>query len=227
MRLQLVAMLFAMLVPLTAQASDFGEFKGTVQAEWLPDGRKMRLVTDFSYLDPSGVEWRAPKGAIVDGASIPRVFWLYIGGPFEGQYRNASVVHDVACEQKSQRWKAVHRMFYDASRLGGVGYVHALVMYGAIYHFGPRWPDPLDARLLIPDQPIVSVGSVQTLSASRSEMDARRLSTHEDFLRMRAYIFEVGEELTLEDVEQLTSEFLKKFIREAPPPVKISPEVQS
>src|SRR5712692_9140850 len=33
-------------------------------------------------------------------ASIPRAFWSVIGGPLEGQYRNASVFHDVACDQK-------------------------------------------------------------------------------------------------------------------------------
>jgi Protein of unknown function (DUF1353) len=42
-----------------------------------------------------------PAGAIVGGASIPQVFWSIIGGPFEDKYREASVIHDYYCEQKS------------------------------------------------------------------------------------------------------------------------------
>lgn len=227
MHLHRVSILFAALVALTSQASDFGRFEGTVQTEWLPDGRKMRLIADFSYFDPSDVKWQAPKGAIVDGASIPKVFWQFIGGPFEGKYRFASVVHDVACEEKSRRWKAVHRMFYNASRLGGVGLVHALVMYGGVYHFGPRWPwpDPPAIELLIPHQLIIPVAFVQTLSASKQETEARRLTTNEDFLRMRAYIIQLRGDLTLEQVEEFSSEFLKKVVPKVPPPVKLSPDV--
>ena len=42
--------------------------------------------------------WTAPKGAKVDGASIPQLFWTPIGGPFEGKYRYASVIHDTECD---------------------------------------------------------------------------------------------------------------------------------
>ena len=50
---------------------DYGKYEGTVQTEWLDDGRKMRLLSDFSYVDPKQVRWKAPKDAVVDGASIP------------------------------------------------------------------------------------------------------------------------------------------------------------
>jgi hypothetical protein len=50
----------------------FGRFKGSVQTEWLSDGRHMKLLTDFAYIDPDEREWLAPKGAQIDGASIPR-----------------------------------------------------------------------------------------------------------------------------------------------------------
>ena len=36
-------------------------------------------------------------------------------------------------------FKPQHRMFYNASRCGGVGEVRAKVMYAAVFHFGPRW----------------------------------------------------------------------------------------
>jgi hypothetical protein len=64
-----------------------GYFEGRVIAEWLPDGRQMKLVEDFAYIDNASVRWDAPKGSVIDGASIPRVLWTVIGGPFEGKYR--------------------------------------------------------------------------------------------------------------------------------------------
>lgn len=76
---------------------------------------------------------------MVDGASIPRAFWTVIGGPLEGLYRNASVFHDVACDEKSEPWKLVHRMFYNGMRCSDVPILKAKIMYYAVYHFGPRW----------------------------------------------------------------------------------------
>jgi hypothetical protein len=64
----------------------------------------MRLLETFRYIDANGVAWMAPKDAVVDAASIPQEFWTFIGGPFEGKYRNASVCHDVACNERKHRW---------------------------------------------------------------------------------------------------------------------------
>jgi hypothetical protein len=117
-----------------------GRYEGTVQAEWLVDGRKMRLLADFGYWDPNEVKWTALTGSVVDGASIPQFAWSLIGGPFEGKYRDASVIHDVACDEKSRPWDAVHLVFYEAMLTSGVKTVLAKIMYAAVYHFGPRWP---------------------------------------------------------------------------------------
>ena len=117
-----------------------GQFIGSVETKWLNDGRKMQLLKPFIYIDPYHVEWLAPEGAIVDGASIPQVAWSVIGGPYEGKYRNASVIHDVACDEKTRDWKAVHEAFYNAMLASKVNLATAKIMYTAVYHFGPRWP---------------------------------------------------------------------------------------
>ncbi|MEI7782021.1 MAG: DUF1353 domain-containing protein [Planctomycetota bacterium] len=117
----------------------WGSFEGRVSAEWHDDGRAMTLIAPFAYFDPAAVRWLAPSGSVVNGASIPRAFWSVIGGPFEGRFRNASVVHDVACEERSRPWRQVHRMFYEACRCGRTNVVQAKIMYYAVYHFGPRW----------------------------------------------------------------------------------------
>jgi hypothetical protein len=99
----------------------------------------MKLLGTFRYIDPNGITWTAPKDAVVDGASIPQELWTFIGGPFEGRYRNASVCHDVACEERTHKWQDVHHMFYNAMRCSGVGDAEAKTMFGAVWNFGPKW----------------------------------------------------------------------------------------
>ncbi len=117
---------------------DWGHFHGELRLE-LVGIRDARLIVDFGYVDPHGKNWLAPQGSLVNGASIPQAFWSLIGGPWEGAYRQASVVHDVACVTMQESWQDTHRMFYDACRCGGVDERTAKLMYWAVYHFGPRW----------------------------------------------------------------------------------------
>lgn len=128
-----------MVEPAAAPTGEWGRFVGAVVARWAPNGRDMTLVEPFAYVDPRDTRWEAPAGAVVNGASIPQAFWSLIGGPFEGRFRNASVVHDVACEARDREWRTVHRMFYEACRCGGVAVAKAKAMYYAVWHFGPRW----------------------------------------------------------------------------------------
>lgn len=122
-----------------SDAISYGQFEGEVIAAWNEDGRNMTLREDFAYIDSQNRRWLAPAGSQVNGASIPAAFWTFIGGPFEGKYRNASVIHDVGCIEMSQSWQDVHRMFYEACRCGGVDEANAKTLYYAVYHFGPRW----------------------------------------------------------------------------------------
>jgi len=110
-----------------------------IKTEWLSDGRSMRLLESVVYCDSEGRLWTAPKGSVVDGASIPRFFWRFIGSPFVGKYRKASVIHDVYCVTKERPHKDTHRMFYEAMLASGVGRFKAWVMYSAVKCCGPRW----------------------------------------------------------------------------------------
>lgn len=132
-----------LLVPLQGLGQqNFGSFSGTVKVEWLEEpgaDRRMRLIDNFSYKDPSGYIWGVPTGAVINGASIPRALWTIAGDPYTGDYRNASVVHDYHTAVRIRSWQDVHRMFYWAMLAGGVGTVRAKLMYAAVYKFGPRW----------------------------------------------------------------------------------------
>ncbi|MET0181847.1 MAG: DUF1353 domain-containing protein [Caulobacterales bacterium] len=121
---------------------EFGAFPGALHVQLLDDGQRIQLITPFVYNDRFGAQWRVPAGTICDGASIPRAFWSLIGGPLDGRYRNASVIHDYYCATKDRGWRRVHRVFYEGMRCAGVGEITAKIMYFAVYAFGPRWADP-------------------------------------------------------------------------------------
>jgi Protein of unknown function (DUF1353) len=121
----------------------WGYYSGAPITRWNPDGRTMTLLSELRYIDPKGVAWVAPKGSVVDGASIPRYLWSLMGGPFEGKYRNASVLHDVAYEERNRPWQDCDRMFYDAMRCSGVSVTEAKTMYYVLYKFGHHWKFPV------------------------------------------------------------------------------------
>jgi len=116
-----------------------GMFNGPVKTEWLPNGRDMVVTTQLTYIDNSGKAWNAWAGSTVNGASIPKPLWTFIGSPFCGKYRRASVIHDVYCGTHSEPWQSAHRVFYEMMDTDGVGMMQRWLMFRAVWFFGPRW----------------------------------------------------------------------------------------
>jgi hypothetical protein len=106
----------------------------------LNDGtRRVKLLENLIFTDSKGKKWIANKGHVVDGATIPKFFQSFIGTPYGGQYVLASVIHDVAYDEKKESWQEVHRVFYDAMLASGVEARKASIMYMAVYEGAPRW----------------------------------------------------------------------------------------
>ena len=175
--------------PPVAPPGGWGKYSGPIRTEW-EQGRKMRLLEDVKYTGPDGTVWLAPKGCSIDGASIPKAFWCIVGGPYEDSYRDASVIHDVACDQRTARWQDVHRMFYTGMRCSGVAENRAKLMYAAVVRFGPRWPKP-------------NAGPGGRAPAAFLSTAARRSPTEADLRRMEAWIR--ANNPSLEQIEQTTA----------------------
>jgi hypothetical protein len=178
------------------QFHKWGYYSGYPETRWDPDGRTMTLLNELRYTDPAGAVWVAPAGSIVDGASIPRSLWTFMGGPFEGKYRNASVLHDVAYEQKKWPPQDCDRMFYSAMRCSGVSAVEAKTMYYSLLRFGHHWRFPIKrAKLpkpsdLAPTQEPMQAEEVpRAMPANAADIDAAR-----DWIR--------GNDPSLEQIEQ-------------------------
>lgn len=110
-----------------------GNFSGEPKTIWLTESgvpdRRMRVLEDFSFSDPTEKVWPAPAGYDgLNGASIPRALWSLVGSPYTGDYRRAAIVHDYACDVGINR-KDADRMFYHACRAGGCGVVQATLLY--------------------------------------------------------------------------------------------------
>ncbi|CAJ0810702.1 MULTISPECIES: DUF1353 domain-containing protein [Ralstonia] len=134
-----VGALSAAFISPSIAADEFGHFEGELLVKFMDNGRDVRLLQPYSYIDPAQRRWTAPKGFVSDGASIPKWAWSFVGGPLDDKYRNAAVIHDVGCVERKQKWEIVHLTFYNAMRAAGVSESLAKVMYAAVYHFGPRW----------------------------------------------------------------------------------------
>lgn len=126
---------------------DHGTFSGEPLAVWLTEegteDRMMKIAQEFSFIDPAGKSWLAPKGSRIDGASLPRALWTIVGSPYTGDYRRASVVHDVACKEAgsdNEKRRAADRMFFHACRAGGCSIRQSMVLYLGV-RVGAAAPD--------------------------------------------------------------------------------------
>jgi hypothetical protein len=145
---------------------------------------KLLLSPDapFDFIDEACVHWSVPKNAAVDGASIPRFLWTMIGGPWDGAYRKASVIHDWYCFRRSKPWQTVHRMFFEAMLASGVGQKKAKLMYLAVYYRGPRWDGMTirnskilsDAAKAVNDQVLLSAASAAKLILEKQYTQATK-----------------------------------------------------
>jgi len=99
----------------------------------------IQLLKPFGYTDSRGVEWDVPEGYISDGASIPEWLWTALGGPYSGRYRDAAVIHDFYCREKTRKWQDVHMVFLEAALNRGTAVSLANTMYSGILFGGPRW----------------------------------------------------------------------------------------
>lgn len=177
-----------------------GEFVGDIVTKWEADGRSMTVLKSFKYIDADKKVWRVPSGVLVDGASIPQALWSLIGGPFEGRYRNASVVHDYFCDSRKRKWQDVHKVFYEAMLVSGVEKPRAYIMYKAVEKFGPRWPEPQVRRECLKPDGSFDVAKCTENDATPSGEASFPAVTPTAFQEL---IDEVAPVATAEDVEKL------------------------
>jgi len=149
MRLLELLMVGLLIASTGAFAQDFPNpppcdscFVGTLRLLANPqDVNTKILAQDLYFVDSNKVVWKAGKGDVTDGASIPPLFQPIIGGPWEADYLPAAVMHDHYCDDQHRvrAWRATDRMFYEAMIVNHTDVIKAKTMYYAVYAFGPHW----------------------------------------------------------------------------------------
>lgn len=83
--------------------------------------------------------WIAPKGSVIDGASIPRIMWSLVGSPFSGSYKRSAAIHDVECVQRDHPSELIHHLFKEMLDADGVTGWRKSAMATAVILGGPSW----------------------------------------------------------------------------------------
>jgi hypothetical protein len=177
-----------------------GEFSGEPKTVWLTEeteDRRMKLIDPFWFRDPDGKLWSADAEKTVDGASIPRALWTLVGSPYTGDYRRASIVHDVACVEAghdAETRRAADRMFFHACRAGGCPTWQAIVLYIGV-RIGAALPD---------------VPAWQESSRDASEPRLRRsdadLRLERDFEAIARHVLDAGQSDEPAEIERRTDD---------------------
>ena len=100
------------------------------------DGVTWELKSAFEYHRDNGEITRVPIGFLTDGATIPRIFWSWIGSP-TGEYTPAAVVHDFCCKEYGSPYHKTDFIFRECMFVLGVPYLKRTIMYLAVraFHF--------------------------------------------------------------------------------------------
>lgn len=102
-----------------------------------PYFNKTRVLWNINYL---GREYCfvIPKGYRWNGANIPRFVWWLIGSMGESDFLDASMVHDILCENHDyvENDRQLSSMiFREILKAAGVGNIRANTMYLAVDNF--------------------------------------------------------------------------------------------
>ena len=152
---------------------DHGQFSGDPVTLWDTQGdapdRNMQLVVDFWFqLGPT--RWGAPQNSTINGASIPQPLWSLVGSPYTGDYRRASIVHDVACDRAGtdhELRREADRMFFHACIAGGCTTREAILLYIGV-RIGAWWNEHRELAA----EPTVKLHESEEAAELRSDYQA-------------------------------------------------------
>lgn len=117
-------------------------FEDALDVRALDDGRNWLVLEDFYYdtdvscgSTPSSVTHRlkVQAGFITDFASIPRPLWGLVGGPADGKYRKAAVLHDWLYRTPHIATRSqADQVLLEAMRVSGCSWFQRTVIYSGV-----------------------------------------------------------------------------------------------
>jgi len=113
-----------------------GHINGELDISPTSNKRKWKTNSEVTYTSDDGDTVLVPKGFIMDGASIPKIFWPFVGHPYMGNYARAALVHDYLYVSHKLTKEKADLIFLDIMKIDGVKPWRRTVMYYAVKWFG-------------------------------------------------------------------------------------------
>ena len=114
-----------------------GKFTGKYKIEG-HTAYTFKTLAELSYTTNKGVTHTVPIGFKTDGASIPKIFWSFIGSPFTGFYRRATLIHDYLYYSQTTTRLYADKIFLEAMKSLRVSWWKRKTMYFAVRGFAGR-----------------------------------------------------------------------------------------
>ena len=112
-------------------------FKGQYRIEGF-DAYTFKTLSELSYTTDRGAIHTVPIGFRTDGASIPKIFWSFVGSPFTGLYRRAALIHDYLYFSQTTTRLHADKVFLEGMKSLKVSWWKRKVMYYAVRGFASR-----------------------------------------------------------------------------------------
>lgn len=97
------------------------------------------LDSPLMYIDSLGEVWEALPGLMTDGKSVPPLFWVLVGDPFDPKTLPAAIIHDQYCIWRTRTAKRTHEVFGEMLRDLNNPPIQTKLMAWAVRWFGPKW----------------------------------------------------------------------------------------
>lgn len=95
-------------------------------------GKQSYVLLEDIIVSSLGYQIKLLKGFDFDAASIPQIFWSFIGSPFTGNYTTPAAIHDGLYAGEILDRKVCDDMFLDLMKQHKVSYVKRYTMYWAV-----------------------------------------------------------------------------------------------
>lgn len=83
--------------------------------------------------------WTVPAGFVTDGASIPPIWWPFVGHPYSPSSLRAAILHDWMCRTRVVSSTSACDLFYLGLRAEGCAWLRSRAMWLAVRWFGPHF----------------------------------------------------------------------------------------
>lgn len=106
-------------------------FKGSYEIKEY-DTYRFITLSELSYTTKKDITHTVPIDFITDGASIPKIFWSWIGSPFTGLYKRPSLIHDWLYATQNTTRLYADRIFLEGMQDRKVSFWKRQMMFYAV-----------------------------------------------------------------------------------------------